>query len=235
MLVIDSLSHAWMGKDGALEQVDRVSTKTNKGSGGNNFAAWRLVTPQHNRLVEALIRCKCHLIVTMRARTEYVVEQNERGKSVPRKVGTAPVQREGIDYEFDVVGEVDLDHTLVLTKSRCFDLADAVVPRPDASLGRQLREWLDGGEAPPAAAPAFVQVEDLAVLGAELAAGLVELGMTEDDAKKALWSRSGEIAKAAGAKARGGAHLRAAAKDLARTLERIASDGGDGGSMTELC
>src|SRR5690606_13915360 len=71
VLIIDSLSHAWMGKEGALEQVDKAARRYQ----GNTYAAWRDVTPMHNALVEAMVRCKCHLIVTMRAKTEYVVEK----------------------------------------------------------------------------------------------------------------------------------------------------------------
>lgn len=150
VLVIDSLSHAWIGKGGALEQVDEAARKS---KGQNSFAAWRHVTPQHNALVEALVRCKCHLVVTMRAKTEYVLEQNERGKQTPRKVGLAPVQREGLEYEFDVVGEIDLDHDLVVSKSRCSEFAGKVVQRPDAKMGAALLRWLSDGAPAPVEAP----------------------------------------------------------------------------------
>ncbi len=76
VLIIDSLSHAWIGKDGALAQVDKAAARSRS---GNTFAAWREVTPKHNELVDTMIRCNCHLIVTMRAKTEYVIEQVERG------------------------------------------------------------------------------------------------------------------------------------------------------------
>jgi hypothetical protein len=65
----------------------------------NSFTAWRKLTPQHNAFIEAMIRSKLHLIATMRSKMDYVVETNEKGKSVPKKVGLAPVQREGTDYE----------------------------------------------------------------------------------------------------------------------------------------
>lgn len=204
VLVIDSLSHAWMGKGGALEQVDQ------KAKGGNTFAAWRHVTPQHNALVDALVRCKCHLIVTMRSRTEYVIEQNDRGKAVPRRVGLAPVQREGIDYEFDVVGELDLDHTMTVTKSRCFDLSGAVVQKPGVELGHQLLLWLDDGARP---------LEDLVRdAGTAAAARLVDAGLDEDDAKARIWQEAGRVAKAAGASQRLPSHIRQAADNIVRQL-----------------
>jgi hypothetical protein len=147
VLIIDSLSHAWMGKDGALEQVDRIAKRTQS---HNTFAAWRDVTPLHNQLVEALLACPCHLIVTMRAKTEYVMEQNEKGKTVPRKVGLAPVQRDGLEYEFDIVGDINLDHDLIISKSRCSALSGQIISKPGQQIARELRAWLtDGVLAPP--------------------------------------------------------------------------------------
>ncbi len=149
VIVVDSLSHAWMGKGGALEMVDAAAARSNS---RNSFDAWRQITPQHNRLVDALLACSAHLVVTMRSKTEYVIEEDARGKKVPRKIGLAPVQRDGLEYEFDVVGEMDHDHRLVVTKSRCAELADAVVERPGADLGATLRAWLSDGATPPAQA-----------------------------------------------------------------------------------
>lgn len=142
VLVIDSLSHAWMGKGGVLELVDQAARR----SQGNNFAGWRTVTPEHNRLVEAIVQSQMHLIATMRTKVEYVVEKDEKsGKSTPRKVGMAPIQKEGLEFEFDVVAEMNADHDLIITKSRCHELSDAVINRPGAEIAQKLRSWVDGG------------------------------------------------------------------------------------------
>lgn len=147
VLIIDSLSHAWAGKGGALEMVDNANKRSQS---GNSFAAWREVTPHHNALVEALVQCKCHLIVTMRAKAEYVLQANEKGKQVPRKVGMAPIQREGLDYEFDVVADLDLDHNFIVTKTRCRALDTAVISKPDEQVGQTIRAWVEGGiDVPP--------------------------------------------------------------------------------------
>lgn len=148
-LVIDSLSHAWSGRGGALEQVDQAA----KRSQGNSYVAWRDVTPQHNALVDAILTFPGHVVVTMRAKTEYVLETGKNGKQTPRKVGMAPIQRDGMEYEFDVVADLDLDHNLIVSKSRCSALADAVVTRPDAKIAEVLRRWLDDGEVAPSATP----------------------------------------------------------------------------------
>lgn len=145
VLIIDSLSHAWSGKDGALEQVDKAAKKSQS---GNSFAAWREVTPQHNALVDAMLQSKCHVIATMRTKQEYVLEENERGRKVPRKVGMAPVQREGVEYEFDVICDLNLEHDLVVSKTRCH-LVDGVVTRnPGRDFAETLKNWLDNGVAP---------------------------------------------------------------------------------------
>lgn len=142
VLVVDSLSHAWEGSGGALDQVDRA-----KGA-GNDFTAWRNVTPQHRAMVEALITSPCHVIVTMRSKMEYVLEQNERGKMVPRKVGLKPIQRDGVEYEFDLVLDIDLQHTMTVSKSRCSAVDGQVVARPTGAWIAPVREWLYSGIAP---------------------------------------------------------------------------------------
>jgi hypothetical protein len=141
VIVLDSLSHAWMGKGGALEQVDKAAKRYNN----NSFMAWRDVTPQHNALVDALVHCKCHLIVTMRSKMEYVIDKDEKtGKSVPKKLGLAPIQRDGLEYEFDVVGDVNLDHDWIISKTRCSALDAAVISRPGEETAEVIKNWLNG-------------------------------------------------------------------------------------------
>lgn len=150
VIIVDSLSHAWMGKGGALEQVDRAK----KRGGGNGFNAWGDVTPQHNALVEAMLACRAHLIVTMRTKMEYVQEKDERtGKTTVRKVGMAPVQRDGLEYEFDVVGELNADSELQISKTRCSELAGGYISKPGLKLAATLRAWLADADPAPAAAP----------------------------------------------------------------------------------
>lgn len=161
VLVIDSLSHAWTGKGGALEQVNNISRRS---TSGNSFAAWRDVTPMHNRLVEAMLATPFHLIVTMRTKTEYVIEKDEQsGKMKPKKLGMAPIQREGIEYEMDLVGDMNLDHDLIVSKTRYKFLDGAIVNRPTRKLGEDIAKWLDG--AAPLSVPITTQeIRDLVEL-----------------------------------------------------------------------
>ena len=142
VVIIDSLSHAWSGKGGALELVDQATAR-NKGS---TFGAWRDVTPLQNKLVDAIIGCPAHLICTMRSKTEYQVE-SDNGKTRVRKLGLAPVQRDGLEYEFDFLAEMDADHRMIVTKSRIPALADKVITKPDATFFQEFKNYLNQGAA----------------------------------------------------------------------------------------
>lgn len=146
VIVLDSLSHAWEGEGGALDLVDDASKRSKS---GNSFTAWKDVTPLHRRLVDAMLQSKAHVIATMRTKMEYVQEKDERtGKTVIRKVGMAPIQRQGIEYEFTIVGDMDIEHNLIISKSRCAEMADAVVSKPDAKFWKRFADWLNSGEEP---------------------------------------------------------------------------------------
>lgn len=143
-VVVDSGSHAWAGPGGVLEYVDNVARKA-----GNKFTAWAEGTPKHNEFLQALLSYPGHLVFTLRSKVEYVQEKDDRGRTSVRKVGLAPVQRDGLDYEMTVAGDLDADtHRLVITKSRCSALADRSFDRPGADVARVLLEWLEGMPEP---------------------------------------------------------------------------------------
>lgn len=142
VLVIDSLSHAWNGQGGLLSQADIVTKR-----GGNSYTAWADLTPQHIALIEAQHACKMHLVVTMRSKQEYVLEQNSKGKQVPRKVGMGAVQRDGMEYEYDCVLEMDYAHVARITKTRAVQFDGVEIEKPGAAFGREFRAWLAGAPA----------------------------------------------------------------------------------------
>lgn len=199
VLIIDSLSHAWMGKDGALEQVDKEAARS---VSKNSFSAWRTVTPMHNRLVDALVSPPMHVIATMRSKAEWVVEKDEKtGKSVPRKIGTAAVQRDGLEYEFDVVADMDHERNLmVVSKSRCPDLAGQAIEKPGAEVAELLQRWLAGSASAYGLAVNAVMVArtlaDLAAAG-ELAKALS--GADKERVRPIFAARRERIVQAAAA------------------------------------
>lgn len=143
VICIDSLSHYWMGPNGELDLVDATAKRDTR---GNSFAAWKTVTPIHNSLVDKILSAPIHVIVSMRTKTEWVVEKDEKtGKSVPRKIGLAPIMRDGIEFEFDVCGDLDQDNNFTVTKSRCSALAGKVINRPGKGMAASLSAWLGSG------------------------------------------------------------------------------------------
>ncbi len=147
VLIIDSLSHAWMGKDGALQQVEQAAKRSQS---NNTYVAWREVTPQHNALVDATLAYPGHIIVTMRSKVEYVIEKDEQTKKTTvRKVGTAPVQRSDMEYEYDIVGEMNQENDLVISKTRADFLKRAIIHEPNEEFGKQIADWAASGVAEP--------------------------------------------------------------------------------------
>lgn len=147
VVTVDSMSHFWMGVEGMLELVDNSAKRS---GGGNSFAGWKEARPIERRMIDALLAYDGHVIVTMRTKTEWVIEENDRGKKVPRKIGMRTEQRDGIEYEFDIVGDLDLENTLTVTKSRCRALAGQVINRPGQDMAETVLDWLSDGKPAPA-------------------------------------------------------------------------------------
>ena len=142
VIIIDSLSHAW------FESLNLA---------GGRFDGWKNVRPLERKLIDAMLGSRAHIIVTMRSKTEYVMEEttNKAGRQTtsPRKVGTAPIQREGIEYEFDLAGEMDYNHILTISKSRCPQIADKTYLYPGAELAQELQNWINSAQPAPALQP----------------------------------------------------------------------------------
>ena len=153
-IILDSLSHAWNGQGGLLELVEDAQKRMKT---ANSFAAWKDVTPIQNRFVEGIVAAPIHVIATMRSKQEYIQDRDERtGKTAIRKVGMAPVQREGFEYEFDVFLDMDVQNNAIVSKTRCPALTGKVFNRPGADIAGILIDWLHGAPAQakaPAPAP----------------------------------------------------------------------------------
>ncbi len=147
VIILDSLSHAWAGEGGLLDQQGKIADKS-----GNSWTAWRTITPLHNQLVESILHSKCHIIATMRAKTEHVQTTDEKGKTVVKKLGMAPIQREGMDYEMTVMLDLDQNHVASTSKDRT-GLFDGQYFKPTPETGEALLAWLNSGVDAPAYEP----------------------------------------------------------------------------------
>jgi hypothetical protein len=147
-LIIDSMTHEWSNVGGCLELVDQIAKAKYR---GNSWSAWNEVTPRHRKFVDAILAFPGHVICTIRSKTETdQIEEGGRKKVV--KLGMKNEQRDGTDYEFTLLFEIDHDsHYARATKDRTRLFPDPVMI-DDASVGKRLREWLESG-AKPAALP----------------------------------------------------------------------------------
>jgi hypothetical protein len=156
VVIVDSLTHAWAGEGGLLDQKGRIEDKS-----GNGWTAWRSITPQHNRLVETILQSPCHMICTLRAKMDYVQEKDPNtGKTIIRKVGMGSIQRDGMEYEFTVFFDIDQKHNVESTKDRT-KLFDGQYFVPTSRTGKMLKDWLEAGTDIP-------EVTDSAIIRKEI-------------------------------------------------------------------
>lgn len=134
VLIIDSFSHAW------YELLNMA---------GQRFENWAKVRPLERSLINAILDHPGHCLITMRTKSEYVVEmvENKSGRmsNQPRKVGTVPIQSKDIEYEFDISGNLNADHVLTIDKTRCAALDRMEFLNPGQELADILTAWLTDG------------------------------------------------------------------------------------------
>ncbi len=141
VICVDSLSHFWIGKDGALEFVDMASKKHRDGMGG-----WKDFSPIERRMVDRMTGSPAHVVVTMRTKTEYQEVTDNNGKKKRVKIGLAPVQRAGLEYEFDLVGYMDDENNLIVDKTRCPEYTGRAYSKPGDKEFAPFVRWLEGVE-----------------------------------------------------------------------------------------
>lgn len=140
VIVLDSLSHFWNDEGGLLDQADKMQS-----SGKNRFTLWSELTPQHRRLVNAILNSPKHIIATMRSKQEYAMETDDKGKTSVKKLGLAPVQRDGMEYEFSVFFDITQDHYAKASKDRTNMFGNEVMIL-DEQTGKRLLGWLNQGK-----------------------------------------------------------------------------------------
>ena len=139
ILVIDSMTHAWQE---LTAEVDRLAKAKYK---GNTWSAWSEGTPLQRRLVGAILGFPGHVIATMRSKTEWTTVDNN-GKKTPQRVGLAPEQGKGVEYEFDLLVEISTEHIANVIKDRTGKFQDKLIEKPDEKFGKALAAWLADGE-----------------------------------------------------------------------------------------
>ena len=137
VIVIDSMSHEWIGQGGLLEIWSGL---------GNRQTDWKELTPRHNKFIETILQSDAHIITTLRSRAEYQAEQNEKGKLYLKKIGSSPQQRDGLDFEMTAMLSLNENHYAQSDsdKTHLFDGLSQVI---DENTAKKLIDWLNTGEA----------------------------------------------------------------------------------------
>lgn len=138
VIIIDSISHCW---DELLDFHSKLV--------GNSFTNWAKVTPRQKSFVDKILQSSAHIIATMRTKQDYVLNQKD-GKYIPEKVGLKAVQRDGVDYEFTLVFDIDIKHYVVSSKDR----TSLFMGKPEfvinEATGKKILQWCNVGTVAPA-------------------------------------------------------------------------------------
>lgn len=137
VIIIDSISHEWNGAGGCLELHDQVTAKMKT---PNSFTAWAQITPRHDKFIQTILQSQCHVITTVRSKTEYILV-DKNGRQVPQKAGMGQVTRDGFEYELTLSLDLDQDHKAFASKDRTRLFADAVPEVVSVATGEKLLEW----------------------------------------------------------------------------------------------
>lgn len=80
----------------------------------------------------------------MRCKQDYVLNE-KNGKMVPEKVGLKAVMRDGIDYEFTIVFDINMKHQAMASKDR----TNLFMGKPDFAItpktGQIILDWCNDG------------------------------------------------------------------------------------------
>jgi hypothetical protein len=132
VIVIDSISAEWEGSDGIIESHSKMT--------GNSFTNWNVITPRHNAFVQKMLQSPCHIIATIRCKQDYVLSE-KNGRYVPEKVGLKGVTRDGMDYEFTLVFDLDIKHQAKASKDRTGLFMDGLPFIVKHETGKKILDW----------------------------------------------------------------------------------------------
>ena len=136
VIIIDSVSHEWEGSGGILDLHGNMP--------GNSFTNWAKMTPRHNAFVQKILESNCHIISTIRTKQDYVLSE-KNGKMVPEKIGLKGITRDGMDYEFTIVFDLDIKHNAVASKDRTGLFADKPEAVITSEFGKRILKWCNAG------------------------------------------------------------------------------------------
>lgn len=139
VIIIDSVTHVWIGQGGLIEFKDSL---------GGKFSDWAKVTPRYQAWLNSILHSKCHVITTNRKKQAYNIT-TENNKTKVEKAGLDDQIRDGYDYEMTIVFDITNDKFLAKAakdRSGMFMALPEFVITP--SVGEKIAEWCNSGDAP---------------------------------------------------------------------------------------
>ena len=133
VIIIDSISHEW---EYILEAHASLP--------GNSFTNWQKIGHRHKVFIQAILSSKAHIIATTRTKQDYVLN-NLNGKMVPEKVGLKAIQREGLDYEFTLVFDLNMKNSATASKDRTGLFFGQPEQKLNIETGRAIYNWCNAG------------------------------------------------------------------------------------------
>lgn len=143
VVLIDSITHAWSQQGGLLDQKQQLDQR-----GGSGFNNWARITSKHEAFKAAIMQANIHVIATMRSKMEYAQVHGDNGKTQIKKLGLAPEQRDGIEYEFSVVFDIAMNHEAEASKDRTGIFGDSLF-KIDEKVGHKIKDWLSTAKSEP--------------------------------------------------------------------------------------
>jgi hypothetical protein len=136
-IIIDSITHEWDGKGGILEIHSAMT--------GNSFTNWSSLTPRHQKFIDSILQSKCHVITTVRRKTEYEMIK-DGAKTKIEKAGLKEITREGFEYELTVNFNLDEKHNCTASKDRTGLFMDKPFFTITEETGKLIKDWCMQGE-----------------------------------------------------------------------------------------
>lgn len=143
VIILDSMTAFWQGEGGALQTQGKIAERT-----GNSFTSWKGVRADQSKMMQAILQSQCHIISAYRAKTEYVQEKNDKGKTVVRNIGMGIIAEGNTEYEYSCFLMLDASHNAAAIKDRT-GLFDNQIFVITPETGKRIYQWLSEGEVPP--------------------------------------------------------------------------------------
>jgi len=144
VIILDSMTAFWQGEGGALQTQGKIAERT-----GNSWTSWKGVRADQSKMMNAILQSKCHIISAYRAKTEYVQEKNDKGKTVVRNIGMGIIAEGNTEYEYSSFFLLDASHNATAMKDRT-GLFDNQIFVITPETGKKIYQWLSEGEVAPA-------------------------------------------------------------------------------------